>query len=151
MAYDTNICILVGRLTRDPEISYTKSGTSIAKFSIAVNSGKEQVSFFDITAWEKLANTCQQYLNKGKQVIVTGRLSQSRFTDKNGQNRSKIEIVANNVQFIGGDGSNNTSQGAQSHVQQRTQQNTGNVPQSDEWGDIGANEPYNGVNPIDPF
>jgi single-strand DNA-binding protein len=106
MAWDINNTILVGRLTNDPEFTMTKNNnTPICKFSIANNRGNgdsaETVSFFNIIAWKKTAELCNQYLKKGSQVIIEGTLRQNRFQDQNGQNRSRVEIVANNVQFIG--------------------------------------------------
>ena len=71
MAWDINQVVLVGRLTRDPDLSYTKTNTPICKFSIANNRGgtnsAEEVNFFNITAWDKLASTCSQFLKKGRQ------------------------------------------------------------------------------------
>jgi single-strand DNA-binding protein len=105
MAWDINQVILVGRLTRDPELSYTKSNLAICKFSIANNRGgkdnNEEVNFFNITVWDKMANTCAQYLKKGSQTIVQGRLKQDRWQDENKQNRSSVNVVATNVQFLG--------------------------------------------------
>ena len=101
MAFDQNATFHVGRLTRDPELSYTKSEVPVCKFSIANNSGKDDVNFFDCVAFKNTATSCAQYLRKGSQVVIEGRLKQSRWTDKNGQNRSKVEIVATSVQFIG--------------------------------------------------
>lgn len=103
MAWDINLVTLVGRLTRDPELSYTQANVPVCKFSIASNRGTnpDDVSFFDIVAWNKTADLCGQNLRKGSQVIIEGRLKQNRYTDKEGQKRSKIEIIANNVQFIG--------------------------------------------------
>lgn len=106
MAWDINQVVLVGRLTRDPEYSVLKgNNTAICKFSIANSRGTQTpdaVSYFDIVAFGKTAELCNQYLRKGKQVIITGRLKQNRFQDQNGQNRSKVEITADNVQFLGG-------------------------------------------------
>ena len=108
MAQDINQVILVGRLTRDPELSYTSNEMAICKFSIANNRFKrkdqqdDEVNYFDIVTWDKLATLCDKFLAKGRQVIVEGRLKQDRFVDKNtGQNRSKIEITATNIQFLG--------------------------------------------------
>jgi single-strand DNA-binding protein len=103
---DTNITVQHGRLTRDPEVTFTTSQKQVCKFSIAVNGMKKEdpndTSFFNVVAWNKTAEMCGQYLKKGSAVIVQGRLKQSRFTDKNGQNRSSVDIVANTVQFVGG-------------------------------------------------
>ena len=102
---DINSTILLGRLTRDPELSYTPSQTPVCKFSIANNrpgaAGKEEVNFFDIVAWDKLGTNCSTFLKKGSQVVVEGRLKQERFQDKNGQNRSVVKVIADNIQFLG--------------------------------------------------
>lgn len=106
MGFDINQTILVGRLTRDPELTYTKSNIPICKFSIANNRGgknnADEVNFFNITAWDKVGSTCAQYLKKGAQVIINGKLKQDRWKDDEGKNRSRIDVVANTVQFIGG-------------------------------------------------
>ena len=152
MSYDTKQTILVGRLTRDPEVAYTKQNTPVVKFSIASNRRKDEVNFFDIVAWDKLADTCSKFLQKGRQVIVTGRLQQSRFQDKNGQNRSKVEIVANNVQFIGG-GAENGSQGSQEQYQSQGGQGNNvmggpNTPPVDNFGRKFDDFDHD---PMDPF
>jgi single-strand DNA-binding protein len=105
-----NRVILAGNLTKDPEIRYLPSGTPVASFSIAVNSRtkvnnevKEEVSYFDIVAFGKTGELCAEYLSKGRAALVEGRLRQ-RTWDKDGVKRSKIEVVADNVQFLGGKG-----------------------------------------------
>ena len=109
MANDTNIVLLVGRLTRDAEIRYTSSGTAVCRFSLAVNrisgSGEkkaESVGFFDVAVWSRLAETIHPYLAKGKQVCVSGELRQNRW-EQDGETRSKIEVSASTVQLLGGD------------------------------------------------
>ncbi len=118
MANDINNVTIVGRLTRDSELKYTNSGTAICKFSLAVNRKKkqdeqwvEEVSFFDVTLWGKLGESISQWLNKGKQVAVSGGLRQNRW-EQGGQNRSKVEIVASHVQLLSGD-SQTSGQGAE--------------------------------------
>lgn len=108
MANDTNIVVLVGRLTRESELRFTNSGTAIGRFSLAVNRMKrsgeqreEEVSFFDITVWGKQAEVLNPYLTKGRQVCVQGELRQNRW-EQDGQSRSRIEVVANNIQLLGG-------------------------------------------------
>lgn len=102
---DINQVCVIGRLTKDPE--YSVSGTySLCKLSIANNRGKTKngaelpPNFFDITAWNKLAEICNQYLNKGSQVCISGRLQQDRWQDKQNNNRSKVTIIANDIQFL---------------------------------------------------
>lgn len=109
MSWDINHVVLVGRLTRDPELTYTPSGAAVCRFSIAVNrtsgSGNPQddtgTSYFTIVTWNKTAEICKEYLSKGKQVGVEGRLQQRRWAGQDGIRRSTVEIVASNVQFFG--------------------------------------------------
>jgi single-strand DNA-binding protein len=112
MATDINHVVLVGRLTRDAELKYTANGQAVCKFSIAVNRNRksgdqwvEEASFFDITLWGRSGESLNQYLVKGKQVGVSGELRQDRW-EKDGQNHSKVEIVAINLQLLGGGGAN---------------------------------------------
>lgn len=119
---DINSVTILGRLTMDTELSYTPSNnTALAKFSIAVNGRKkddpEDVSFFNIVVWDKMAEICAKYISKGSQVCIQGTLKQSRFTDKDGNKRSSVDIIANSVQFIGGkkDSSPGEQQKATSH------------------------------------
>jgi single-strand DNA-binding protein len=98
----------IGNLTRDVEVRYTPGGLTVGKFSIAVNerfkSGdewKEEVSYFDITTFGKIAEVCAEHIGKGSPVLVYGRLKQNRWETEDGQKRSKIEIIAESVQFLG--------------------------------------------------
>ena len=119
---DINRVFLVGRLTRDAELRYTTSGgTPVAKFSIAVNRSKksgdqweEEVNYFEIVLWGKTAEALSKYLVKGKQIAIDGELRQSRW-EQDGQNRSKIEIHASNIQLLGSSGAG--SSGSQSSGQ----------------------------------
>ncbi|MFV1951443.1 MAG: single-stranded DNA-binding protein [Nitrospinota bacterium] len=102
-----NKVFLMGNLTRDPELRYTAGGSSVADFGIAVNrkykqgdDWKEDVCFVDITVWGKQAENCAEYLNKGRGVFIEGRLQFRSWESEEGQKRSKIEVVANNVQFL---------------------------------------------------
>jgi len=109
MSWDINHVVLVGRLTRDPELTYTQSGTAVCRFSIAVNrtsstgaeSQDSSTSYFTVVTWNKTAEICKEYLSKGKQVGIDGRLQQRRWAGQDGMKRSTVEIVANNVQFFG--------------------------------------------------
>jgi single-strand DNA-binding protein len=107
MATDTNVVVLIGRLTADPALSYTQGGTAVCKFSLAVNrssgSGdqkKEHVSFFNCVAWQKGGEIIAQYAKKGDRLSVTGRLEQRSWDDKDGNKRSAVEIVVNGFQFL---------------------------------------------------
>jgi len=105
---DLNRVTLVGRLTRDAELKSISTGTAVCKFGIAVNraikSGdewKEEASFFDVVLWGRRGEALHQYLTKGKTVGVDGELRQDRW-QQDGQNRSRVEIVASNIQLLGG-------------------------------------------------
>ena len=103
-----NKVLLMGNLTRDPELRYTSGGTAVASFGLAVNrkfkqgeEWKDEVCFVDITVWAKQRENCAEYLNKGSQAFIEGRLNYQTWEDKqSGQQRSKLEVVANNVQFL---------------------------------------------------
>jgi single-strand DNA-binding protein len=137
-----NTVTIVGNLTREPELRYTGSGRGIASFGVAVNrrwqnrqSGEweEQVSFFNVTAWGDLGENCAASLTKGARVIVNGRLEQRSYETQQGEKRSVVEIVAdevgpslrwaqatvNKVERSGGEGSGrpvpNQDQGAPSY------------------------------------
>ena len=100
MAKSVNQVILMGRLTRDPELRTTASGKNITSFSIAVDRySSEETDFFEVTAWEKLAELVDQYLNKGSKVLVQGRLQLDRW-EKDGQKNSRVSITANDVTFL---------------------------------------------------
>lgn len=100
-----NSISLSGNLTRDPEIQYTGAGLPVAQFGLAVNrrwrddqnNWSEAVDFIDIKAWNTLAENISQSLHKGDRVTVTGRMAQNRWTDQNGNNRSRHEVVATDV------------------------------------------------------
>ena len=103
-----NKVILMGNLTKDPEIRYTPSGTPVANFRLAVNNRykqgeefKEEVCFIDIVVFGKQAENCGQYLGKGQGVIVDGRLQERRWETEDGVKRSKHEVVAQTVRFMG--------------------------------------------------
>ncbi len=105
MAKSINQVILMGRLTRDPEVRTTSTGKTIASFSLAVDRGGQEdaADFFDVTAWEKLGELVSQYLSKGRRCLVQGRLRQDSWDDKEtGKKRSKVEVVATDVTFLDG-------------------------------------------------
>ncbi|NLX97580.1 MAG: single-stranded DNA-binding protein [Rhodopirellula sp.] len=99
-----NKVILVGHLTRDPELTYTKNQTAICKFGLAVNhkhGEREEVCFVDVTAWGKQGEAVQKYLHKGDCLLVEGRLTFERWTDKEGGNRSKHSVTMTAMSFMG--------------------------------------------------
>ncbi len=102
-----NKVILLGNLTRDPEVRYTPNGIAVASFAIAVNrkykqgdETKEEVSYIDIVVFGKQAESCGQYISKGDSVLIDGRLQQRRWETEEGQKRNKIEVVAQSVNFM---------------------------------------------------
>lgn len=111
MARSFNQVILMGNLTRDPELRQIPSGQSVCSFSLALNRSykgsdgewQEATDFVDIVAWGPLGERVAQYVTKGRQVLVSGRL-QSRSWEQDGQKRSKLEVVALDVTFLGGRG-----------------------------------------------
>ena len=115
---DLNHVILIGRLTQDAELKYTQNGYAISSFSIAVNRSRkngeqwvEEANFFEVSLFGKSAENLKPYLVKGKQVAIDGELRQDRW-ESEGQKRSKVVIVANSVQLVGGNnGTNGQSAG----------------------------------------
>jgi single-strand DNA-binding protein len=102
-----NNVVLVGRLTRDPEMRYTQNGLAVTRFRIAVDrpfgrdeSGNKQTDFIDIVAWRKTAELCGQYLGKGAPVGVEGRLQTGSYQTQDGQQRQRFEVVADRVSFL---------------------------------------------------
>ncbi len=110
MAFDINLVVVVGRLTRDVEIKYSASGVAVASFSIANSQSKkdgenwvEESHFFNAVMIGKRADAISAYLKKGQQVAIQGVLQQNRWQDKqSGQNRSQVEIFVSNLQLVGG-------------------------------------------------
>ena len=98
-----NSIVMLGNLTRDPEVRYTPNGTAICNFGIATNrkyGDKEETFFGEVTAWGKLGENCGQYLNKGSQCLVSGRLSTETW-EKDGKKHSKTRITAEQIKFLG--------------------------------------------------
>ena len=102
-----NKVILAGNLTRDPELRYTQSGQAVTDLGLAINryslvdgQKKEEVNFFNVTAWGKQAEACSSYLSKGSPVLIEGRLQQDTW-EKDGQKRSAVKIIAERVEFLG--------------------------------------------------
>ena len=104
-----NRVILMGNLTRDPELRYTPSGTAVAEFGLAMNrrwknqSGEwqEEATFVQVEVWARQAETTAQYLSKGRQALVEGRLKLDRWETKEGEKRSRLKVVGERVVFVG--------------------------------------------------
>ena len=101
-----NRIVIIGRLTRDPEMRQTPSGTAVCTFTLAVDrsfksaNGERETDFISVVAWRQLGETCGRYLSKGKLAAVDGRLQLRRYEDKDGNNRLAAEVVADNVRFL---------------------------------------------------
>ncbi|MBL7072193.1 MAG: single-stranded DNA-binding protein [Candidatus Omnitrophica bacterium] len=118
MAASMNKVFLMGNLTRDPELRYVPSGSAVANFSVAVNrtykdnagERKEDTSFLRVVVWGKMAEICGEYLTKGRQVLVEGRLKSRTWETPEGQKRNAVDVVATSVQFLGSRDKNQQSQ-----------------------------------------
>ena len=97
---DLNVVTFSGRLGADPEMRYVQSGTAVTNFRMAVQLAKEKTLWFDVTAWGKLAETANQYLEKGSRVAVSGRLDVDEWEGRDGTRRTTQKIVANEVRFL---------------------------------------------------
>ncbi len=121
MARSFNQVILMGNLTRDPELRQTPNGQNVCSFSLALNRSykgsdgewKEATDYVDIVAWGPLGERVAQYLSKGRPCLVNGRLQSSSW-EKDGQKRSKVEVIAQDVTFLGGPGGNSSDDGGSS-------------------------------------
>ena len=111
-----NRVVLVGNLTKDPELRHTPSGTAVCKLRLAVNTRQKDAqgnwgdkpNYFDITVWGNQGESCAQYLSKGRPVAIDGRLEWREWEDQNGNKRQNVEIIAESVQFLGSrDGAEN--------------------------------------------
>ena len=120
-ASNINVVAITGNLTRDPELRTTPNGTSVCKLRVAVNSRRkdsasgewvDKPNYFDVTVWGAQGENCANYLSKGRPVAVEGRLEWSEWEAQDGSGkRSKVEIIANSVQFLGSRGDNTEGNG----------------------------------------
>jgi single-strand DNA-binding protein len=116
MAASINRVVLVGNLTRDPELRHTPSGTPVCSLRVAVSSRQKQAdgqwgekpNYFSVTVWGNQGESCAQYLSKGRPVAIDGRLDWREYQANDGTKREAIEIVADSVQFLGGRGDGDT-------------------------------------------
>jgi single-strand DNA-binding protein len=108
MARGLNKVMLIGNLGKDPEMKYTPSGMPVTTFSVAVSrnwrtpegENREETEWFRVVAWQKLAETCNEYLRKGSKVFIEGRLQTRKWTDQQGQERTMTEVVANEMVML---------------------------------------------------
>jgi len=118
MSRGLNKVMIIGHLGRDPEMRYTPSGRPVTTFTMAVSRSwntvdgerHSETEWFNIVAWGNLAEICKQYLNKGQQVYIEGRLQTRRWEDKEGNKHTSIEVVANEMMMLGDRRDNNQSQ-----------------------------------------
>ena len=149
-----NKVVLIGRLTRDPELRYTGSNTPVATFSLAVNrnfsnqNGEREADFINIVVWRKQAENVKNFLTQGSQVAVEGRIQTRTYDDQNGQKRYITEVVADNVEFLGSKNSSNNSNNmsGSSKNAEPTPYDFGDMPEpkgtdvdSNPFADFGAN------------
>ncbi len=116
MSRSLNKVQIIGNLGKDPEMRYTPSGKSVTTFSVAVSRSwsstdgerHNETEWFNVVAWDKLAETCKQYLSKGQQVYIEGRLQTRHWDDKEGQKHTRVEVVTNEMIMLDRRDSNNT-------------------------------------------
>ena len=103
-----NKIMLIGNLGRDPELQVTSDGTPVTKFSLAVSrsyksrtgEAKEETEWFNIVAWNKLAEICEKYLHKGSKIYVEGRITQRKYTDREGVQRTAVDVIMSDMQML---------------------------------------------------
>jgi single-strand DNA-binding protein len=108
MARGLNKVMIIGNLGRDPEMKYTQTGTPVTQFSVAVSRSRkspdgqqiDETEWFRVVAWERLAETCNEYLRKGSKVYIEGRLQTRKWTGQDGQERTTVEVVANEMLLL---------------------------------------------------
>jgi len=135
MPQNINSVVLVGNLTKDPELRHTPSGTAVTTLRVAVNDrvkrGEEWTDaayYFDVTVWGRTAENCAQYLAKGRPVGVQGKLTWREWDAQDGSKRQSVEVVADNIQFLGGRDSGGGEAGGQQFVPQSATQSTDDFP-----------------------
>jgi single-strand DNA-binding protein len=135
-----NKITIVGYLGRDPELRYTPDGTPVCNFTIATTERKKDKSgefqdvttWFRVNLWRRQAEVASQYLSKGKQVYVEGRLSQSEYQDRDGNTRTSLEVNGTDIQFIGPRGEESSSGGREERAAQPSSSSEPSRPISDD-------------------
>lgn len=130
-----NKAILVGRLGRDPELKYTPQGTAVCNFPLATSekfkdsdgASQEKTEWHQIVTWRRLAEVCGEYLHKGKEIYIEGKIQTRKWQDKDGNDRYTTEVVAFSMQMVGG-GGDQQSGGQQQQPQQPQQASEGEAP-----------------------
>ncbi len=99
-----NKILLIGNLGKDPELNVTSDGTPVTKFSLAVNrktsTGEKETEWFNIVTWRQLAEICERYLHKGSKVYIEGRLTQRKYTDREGVQRTAVDVIATGMEML---------------------------------------------------
>ncbi|MGE5675746.1 MAG: single-stranded DNA-binding protein [Mycobacterium leprae] len=136
-----NTVVLIGRLTKDPELRYTTSGKAVATLRLAVDrgtnnpQGEKETDFIDVVVWERQAETAANYLQKGRLVAVQGRLQIRTYDTQEGQRREKAEVVASQVRFLDR-GHEGTGSGSSSSSPRRESAGLGSEPQFNDDDDV---------------
>ena len=144
-----NKVVLIGRLTKDPELRYTGNNNPVASFTLAVDrsfsnqQGEREADFINIVVWNKQAENVKNYLSKGSQVAVDGRIQTRSYDDQNGQKRYVTEVVANNVEFMGSKNSSNNTSNMNSSVDNAgpSPYDFGDAPEP-KGTDVGGSNPF---------
>ncbi len=136
-----NRTVIVGRLTRDPDLRYTPNGVAVANFTVAINrpfknqDGEQEADFINCVAWRKQAENLSNYMKKGSQIGVDGRLQSRSYDGQDGKKVFVTEILAEQIQFL-------ESKGQQSETSQQTQQNSYQAPQQQSQTATAADSPF---------
>lgn len=152
MAVAINRVLLAGNLTRDPQVRFLANEQAVANFGLAVNRRfkgsdgqmKEEVTFIDVEAWGRTGELVGQYLTKGRACFVEGRLKLDSWDDKDGQKRSKLKVVADNVQFLDSGGGNGAKGGGNGAAQNDGDANNEAAPKPAAKPAVGAPAPAGG-------
>ncbi|CFW99827.1 Nucleic acid-binding, OB-fold [Syntrophomonas zehnderi OL-4] len=137
-----NRVIIIGRLTRDPELRYTPNGTAVASFTLAVNRkyNREETDFIDVVAWRQSAEFCANYGSKGRLTMVEGRLQIRTYETQEGQKRKVTEVVADELKFLDKAGTSSGSGGSSQAAGRK---------ESTEWEDLGREVRLEDIDMID--
>lgn len=133
-----NKIMLIGNLGRDPEFQVTSEGTPVAKFSLAVSrtytakgEKKEETEWFNIVTWNKLAEICEKYLHKGSKVYIEGRLTQRKYTDREGVQRTAVDVIASDMKMLDSKASSGGSSSYAASSSSSSGSSYGNAPGDD--------------------
>jgi single-strand DNA-binding protein len=142
-----NHIVLVGRLVADPELRQTQDGTPVTSFRIAVNrpkgrSGQEQTDFFGVSVWRQRAEVAAKYLQKGKPVLVAGRLQIREYTDRDGNKRTAVEVTADDFQFMDSRPAGDNGGGGGSRTPAPAAAQSGDLPEYEFQGDADEEVPF---------